>query len=71
MNAKKISLIIILIGFLMTLYTGFNYITKEKLVDIGGIQITANENHSANWSPFAGIGIMLIGGIIFLYHKKK
>ncbi len=71
MNAKTLSLIIIAIGLVMTLYTGFNYVTKEKLVDIGGIHITADENHSADWSPFVGIGIIVIGGFVFLYSKKK
>jgi len=71
MNAKRISLIIIIIGLVMTLYTGFNYVTKEKLVDIGEVHITADENHSAVWSPFVGIGIIVIGGIVYLSSKKK
>lgn len=71
MNAKTIGLIIIAIGLLMTLYTGFNYVTKEKLVNIGNIEITADKDHSASWSPFVGIGVMVIGGVVFLYGKKK
>jgi LPXTG-motif cell wall-anchored protein len=55
----------------MTLYTGFNYVTKEKIVDIGGVELTADKDHTANWSPFIGIGIMVIGGVVFLYGKKK
>ena len=71
MNAKTIGLIIIAIGLIMTLYTGFNYVTKEKIVDIGSVEITADKDHTASWSPFIGIGIMLIGGGGFLYGKKK
>ena len=71
MNAKTIGLIIIAIGLIMTLYTGFNYVTKEKIVDIGSVEITADKDHTARWSPFIGIGIMLIGGVAFLYGKKK
>ena len=71
MNAKTIGLIIIAIGLIMTLYTGFNYVTKEKIVDIGSVEITADKDHTASWSPFIGIGIMLIGGVVFLYGKKK
>ena len=71
MNAKTIGLIIIGIGLIMTLYTGFNYVTKEKVVDIGSVEITADKDHTASWSPFIGIGIMVIGGVVFLYGKKK
>ena len=71
MNAKTIGLIIVAIGLLMTLYTGFNYVTKEKVVDIGSVEITADKDHTASWSPFIGIGIMVIGGVVFLYGKKK
>ena len=65
MNAKTIGLIIIAIGLIMTLYTGFNYVTKEKIVDIGSVEITADKDHTASWSPFIGIGIMVIGGGVF------
>ena len=71
MNVKTIGLIIIVIGLIMTLYTGFNYVTREKIVDIGGIEITADKDHTANWSPFIGVGAMVIGGVVFLYGKKK
>jgi LPXTG-motif cell wall-anchored protein len=71
MNTKTLGLIIIVIGLIMTLYTGFNYVTKEKVVDIGAIEITKDKDHTTSWSPFIGIGVMVIGGVVFLYGKKK
>jgi len=71
MNAKIIGLVIIAIGLVMTLYTGFNYVTKEKVAEIGNIEITTDNDHTASWSPFIGIGVMVIGGVVFLYGKKK
>ncbi|MFA6598186.1 MAG: LPXTG cell wall anchor domain-containing protein [Ignavibacteriaceae bacterium] len=71
MNVKTIGLVITVIGLVMTLYTGFNYVTKEKIADIGSVQITRDKEHSASWSPFIGIGIMVIGGVVFLSGKKK
>ena len=55
----------------MTLYTGFNYVTREKVVDIGSVQITRDKEHTASWSPLIGIGVMVIGGVVFLSGKKK
>lgn len=71
MNLKTIGLIIAAIGLLMTLYTGFNYVTREKVVDIGSVQISRDKEHTASWSPFFGIGVMVIGGVVFLSGKKK
>jgi len=71
MNKKTIAIIIIVIGLLMTLYTGFNYVTREKVVDIGNVEITADKNNTVTWGPFVGIGVMVIGGVVFLAGKKK
>lgn len=71
MNLKTIGLIIVIIGLIMTLYNGFNFVTREKVVEIGDVQITRDKEQSASWSPFIGIGIMVIGGGVYLYGKKK
>ena len=71
MNAKTIGLALAVIGLIMTLYTGFTYVTREKIVDIGSVEITAEKDNTASWSPFIGVGIMLIGGVVFLYGKKS
>lgn len=59
------------IGLVMTLYTGFNYVTREKVVDIGDIEITAEKENTVDWGPFVGIGVIVIGGVVFLAGKKK
>jgi len=71
MNAKSIGLAIAIIGLIMTLYTGFTYVTREKIVDIGSVEISADKDHTANWSPYIGIGIMVIGGVVFFAGKKS
>jgi LPXTG-motif cell wall-anchored protein len=40
-------------------------------VDVGGVEITADKDHTVNWSPFIGIGIMVIGGGGFFIRKKE
>jgi hypothetical protein len=67
---KRAGLIIFAIGLLITVFTGFNYVTKEKIVDIGDIQITADKEHSVDWSPYAGVAVMIAGGVVFLVGRK-
>lgn len=71
MNAKTIGIVIMVIGLVMTLYTGFNYVTREKVVDIGDIEITAEKDNTVSWGPFLGIGVIVIGGVVFLAGRKK
>ncbi|MGD0591964.1 MAG: hypothetical protein ABSA44_14385 [Bacteroidota bacterium] len=63
--------IIIIVGLLMTLYTGFSYITKEKVVDMGKLEITKDNQHNVHWQPYLGIGMMVIGGVVLILDRKK
>jgi uncharacterized YccA/Bax inhibitor family protein len=67
---KKAGIVIIIVGLLFTVITGFKYFTREKVLDIGSLKITASEPHRVNWSPAFGVGIMLVGGAVLLFGKK-
>jgi hypothetical protein len=71
MKTKTIGIIIIAMGLLMTVYTGFNYVTREKVLYIAGIEITADKNNKVSWDSFVGVGIMIIGGVVFLTGKRN
>ncbi|HZL08666.1 MAG TPA: hypothetical protein VFC65_01605 [Prolixibacteraceae bacterium] len=70
MKIKPIGIVLIAIGIMMIVYTGFNYITTEKVVDIGPIEINAEKNHPVQWSPIVGV-ILLVGGIVVVAVGKK
>jgi len=67
---KTIGLLLLIIGAVMLIWTGFTYTKKEKVVDAGPIQISAEKQKSVNWPPYAG-GILAICGIIALVTSKK
>ncbi|MCX6122811.1 MAG: hypothetical protein NTX44_14465 [Ignavibacteriales bacterium] len=68
---KTAGIIILIVGLLMTIYTGFTYVTKEKVVDLGELEITKDNHHTINWQPYAGIGMMVIGGAVLILGRKK
>jgi hypothetical protein len=68
---KNAGIIVITLGIGMTIFTAFTYFTREKVVDIGSVEITANKPHHLNWSPLVGIAVMGIGGILFWQASKK
>jgi len=70
MSAKPLGIVLIIIGAIMIIYTGFNYVTTEKVVDLGVIKINAEKNHPVQWSPIVGV-VLLVGGIVVMVTGKK
>jgi len=68
---KKAGISIIILGLILTIFTAFKFFTKEKVVDIGKVEITRNKPHSISWSPLIGIAVMGIGGIMLLVPSKN
>ncbi len=68
---KKAGLIVIIIGFVLTIFGAFTFFTKEKVVDLGNVEITRNKPHHFNWSPLIGIAVMGIGGVLLWMPSKK
>jgi hypothetical protein len=68
---KKAGIVIIILGLVLTLFTAVTIFTREKVVDIGGLKITANKPHHLNWSPLIGIAVMGVGGVVLLMSSKK
>jgi len=67
---KKLGIVLVVIGLMMMIYTGFNYVTKEKVVDLGPIEINKETNHPVQWSPIVGV-VLLVGGIVVIVISKK
>lgn len=68
---KNLGILIIVLGVFMTLFTGFSLITKEKVVDIGPVEINKTERTPIYWSPISGLVLIVVGGGILLAAKKK
>jgi uncharacterized membrane protein len=69
MNIKTVGIILIIVGAIMVLYTGFNYVTSETIVDIGPLEINADKNNFVSWSPYLG-AVLLIVGLVIIFFKK-
>lgn len=67
---RTIGLVLIVIGAIMLIWTGFSYTKKEKVIDAGPIQVSADKQKSVNWPPYLG-GILLVGGIVVVATARK
>jgi uncharacterized membrane protein HdeD (DUF308 family) len=65
-----LGIVLIIIGVVALAYQGFTYTTREKAVDLGPIQITAEKEHTVPLPPILGVAA-LVGGIALLVMGKK
>jgi len=62
---KVLGIILLVLGILMTIFTGINLTTQEEVVDLGIVEVNKTEKHPIYWSPITG-GIMAVAGAIVL-----
>lgn len=70
MKTKTLGIILVALGIVMLIYSGFSFVTTEKVVDIGPIEINKEKNHSVQWPPIVGV-VLLIGGVVVIALDKK
>jgi hypothetical protein len=56
---------LIVLGALALAYEGFTYTTREKVVDLGPLKISADREKTLRVSPIIG-ALMLAGGIVLV-----
>lgn len=68
---KATGIILIIIGLVLTVFTAITFFTKEKVVDLGKVEINRDEPHRVSWSPIIGIVVMGVGGLVFWSASRK
>jgi len=67
---KTLGMILIALGLIGLVWGGFTYTTREKVVDLGPIDISRDKTHSLPLPPIFG-AVALIGGIVLLVTDKQ
>jgi hypothetical protein len=71
MKSKTVfAILLIAIGVVALIYEGISWTTREKAVDLGPIQVTAEKSHSVPLSPIIG-GIAIGCGVLMLTTGRK
>jgi hypothetical protein len=66
-----IGLVLIVLGFGALAYQGFTYTTREKIIDIGPIQASADTQKTIPLSPVVGGVAIAVGvGLVIVGRKK-
>jgi uncharacterized membrane protein YdcZ (DUF606 family) len=62
---KALGIVLIVLGVVLMIITGINVTHKEKVADIGKVEIDKEKTTPINWSPIVGV-VLLVGGIAVL-----
>lgn len=65
-----IAVILIALGIVAFAYQGITYTTREKVLDIGPVQMTTEKTKTIPLPPIMG-ALALVGGIVLLVMGKK
>ena len=72
MNPVKIAgVMLIVVGVLGLVYGSFSYTKETHEVKLGPIELSVNEKQNVNVPVWAGVGAILIGGVLLLLGSKK
>ncbi len=67
---KIFAVVLIVLGVISLAYGGITYTTREKVLDIGPIEATAERHRTVPLPPIIG-GVALVAGIGLLLMKSK
>lgn len=66
---KALAVVLVVLGVLGLLYGGINWTRKDKVIDAGPIEITADKHERIAIPPVAG-GLLVVAGVALLVMRR-
>jgi hypothetical protein len=72
MNPVKLIAIVLIVGGLLGLaYGGFSYTKDTTVVKLGPLELSAKEKQTVNVPIWAGVGAIVLGGLLLVFGSKR
>jgi hypothetical protein len=65
-TTKLLAIALIAIGIIAFAYQGISYTSRDKVVDLGPLHVTAERSHTLPLPPLVG-AVALVGGLALLF----
>ena len=71
MNGIRLAaMVLVIAGVLALAYGGFSYTKDTTVVKLGPLEISAKEKQQVNIPLWAGIGAIVVGGLLLVMGRK-
>jgi uncharacterized membrane protein len=70
-SVKMVAIALIVAGILALAYGGFSYTKETHEVKLGPIQFSVQEKERVNIPLWAGVGAIVIGGLLLVFGDTK
>jgi hypothetical protein len=70
-QARTIGFVLIAAGALCLVYGSFSVNQETQTAKLGPVQLTARERPTVNVPIWAGVGVILVGGMLLLYASSN
>ena len=67
---KLVGIILIVLGVLALVYQGIQYTTREKILDLGSIKVSADSKKTIPLPPIVG-GVAIVAGIALILVERR
>jgi uncharacterized membrane protein len=67
---RILGILLTLVGAVLLIMSVFTYTKKQKVVDLGPLQVSVEKKQPTDWMPYSG-GVLFIGGIVLVLASKK
>jgi TRAP-type C4-dicarboxylate transport system permease small subunit len=68
---KVIAIVLIIAGTLGLAYGGFSYTKDTTVVKVGPLELSAKETETVNVPMWAGVGAIVVGGLLLVLGGKR
>lgn len=67
---KGVALVLLVAGVLALVYGGFTYTKKTHQTKLGPIEFSVKEKETVNVPVWAGVGAIVVGGVLLFVRTK-
>ncbi len=70
-STNLVAIVFLVLGALALIYGGFSYTKDSTAMKLGPIELSVKEKKTVNVPLWAGIGAMMLGGVLLVVGGKK
>ena len=68
--ARVVGILLLVAGALGLAYGGFSFTKETHKAEIGSLKLSVDEKEHVNIPTYAGVGLIIVGGLLLFVRRK-